>query len=323
MSAASEYLNNIKKREPEYSYQELPDAEKTSEGARTANLLIAGLAPQLVAGIFGGAGAAAKAGELGSQSAQALQKGYTAEDDSAREMKLKKYLSRQNRGERIEDFGLKIAMASDEAKAKSAEKAQTLNALGLKIAQNAEKQGRDTEFKLRGEYQGLPQVKRAQELQEAYGKMLSAAEKPSAAGDLTIVYSNMKMLDPGSTVREGEFATAQNAAGIPERIRNVYNKAVSGERLSDAQRKDFIGQGYNLYNVQAAEAEKANETYSNLSQRYGSDPSAVATFKRAYQSPSNPQVVKEGEAAANQPKQEPDWANMDSKELEAYVRGKK
>jgi len=34
----------------------------------------------------------------------------------------------------------------------------------------------------------------------------------------------MKILDPGSVVREGEFATAQNSAGIPERIRAKYNR---------------------------------------------------------------------------------------------------
>jgi hypothetical protein len=36
----------------------------------------------------------------------------------------------------------------------------------------------------------------------------------------------MKMLDPTSVVREGEFATAQNAASIPIKIVNMYNKAL-------------------------------------------------------------------------------------------------
>ena len=50
----------------------------------------------------------------------------------------------------------------------------------------------------------------------------------------------MKMLDPTSVVREGEFATAQNATGVPERIRNSFNKAMSGERLGQKQRTKFI-----------------------------------------------------------------------------------
>ena len=52
----------------------------------------------------------------------------------------------------------------------------------------------------------------------------------------------MKMLDPGSTVREGEFATAQNTTGIPGRIVNAYNNARTGERLNPAQKKEFTSQ---------------------------------------------------------------------------------
>jgi hypothetical protein len=68
-------------------------------------------------------------------------------------------------------------------------------------------------------------------------------------------------------VREGEQATAQNAAGIPERIRNLYNSALAGERLSPNQRADFVGQAgrqfkqvqqqqRGLYNVYAQRAER-------------------------------------------------------------------
>ena len=52
----------------------------------------------------------------------------------------------------------------------------------------------------------------------------------------------MKVLDPGSTVREGEFANAQNAAGVPDRIRNLFNNWSKGQRLDEKQRQDFITQ---------------------------------------------------------------------------------
>ena len=69
----------------------------------------------------------------------------------------------------------------------------------------------------------------------------------------------MKMLDPGSVVREGEFATAQNAAGVPERIMNIYNKLITGERLNVSQRNSFKGQAKNLYSS-ALESEKTVRT---------------------------------------------------------------
>lgn len=100
----------------------------------------------------------------------------------------------------------------------------------------------DMEKKLRDEY-----VKNTGDfitVQDAARK-LDAAED-SAAGDLSLVFSYMKMLDPGSVVREAEFANAQNAAGVPDRIRNIWNKALTGERLSPDQRAEFKAQADSL-----------------------------------------------------------------------------
>jgi hypothetical protein len=47
-------------------------------------------------------------------------------------------------------------------------------------------------------------------------------------------------------VREGEFATAQNAAGVPDRVLNLYNRVLSGERLNKSQRDAFKGQAGQL-----------------------------------------------------------------------------
>ncbi len=76
----------------------------------------------------------------------------------------------------------------------------------------------------------------------SYNTISLAAENPSAAGDLSLIFQYMKVLDPGSTVREGEFANAQNAAGVPDRIRNMFNNWSKGQRLDEKQRQDFITQ---------------------------------------------------------------------------------
>ena len=57
-------------------------------------------------------------------------------------------------------------------------------------------------------------------------KLLVGSKDPSAAGDLAMIFTYMKILDPTSVVREGEQATAQNAAGTPERIKNIYNRVI-------------------------------------------------------------------------------------------------
>ncbi len=70
----------------------------------------------------------------------------------------------------------------------------------------------------------------------------------SGPAQIAMVFKFMKALDPGSVVREGEFATAQNSAGVPDAIANTYNRLVSGERLTDAQMMEFVNTAKTLAN---------------------------------------------------------------------------
>lgn len=96
----------------------------------------------------------------------------------------------------------------------------------------------DFEDKLRDEF--VKRTADSTKIEDAFRTVESAED--SAAGDLALIFAFMKMLDPGSTVREGEFATAQNTTGVPGRILNAYNKALTGERLNPTQRKEFSSQ---------------------------------------------------------------------------------
>jgi hypothetical protein len=71
----------------------------------------------------------------------------------------------------------------------------------------------------------------------------------NGVGDISLIYQYMKMLDPDTGVREGEYANASQTGGIPDRIVNTYNKMVSGERLSDKQRADFVNEAGRLLQV--------------------------------------------------------------------------
>lgn len=110
---------------------------------------------------------------------------------------------------------------------------------------------------------------------DAYSRMKKVAENPSAAGDISMIFSYMKMLDPNSTVREGEYATAQNAAGIPTRVMNLYNQTLQGTRLSDLQRNDFLNQAGNLFAAQKARFDRESDYYRDIANRSGIDPQDV------------------------------------------------
>lgn len=86
---------------------------------------------------------------------------------------------------------------------------------------------------------------------------------PTAAGDLSLVFSFMKMLDPGSVVREGEQALARNAAGVPERIRTTYNNLLAGESLAPAQRVDFKQQAGAVFDASKKTADIALQPILN------------------------------------------------------------
>jgi len=76
-----------------------------------------------------------------------------------------------------------------------------------------------------------------------------------AFGDMALIFNFMKMLDPGSTVREGEFASAQNTTGIPDRILNLREQLLAGTRLSENQRAAIRKQSSGLF----GSAEKQNK----------------------------------------------------------------
>ena len=126
---------------------------------------------------------------------------------------------------------------------------------------------------LRSQY--LTQTQTYTGIAQAYNKVAAAAKDPSAAGDLSLIFGYMKILDPASVVREGEFATAQNAAGIPTQVGNLYNKVLSGERLSETQRADFINQARNLVKSQKGQLDTFNKTYTDIATNYQLDPNKI------------------------------------------------
>ncbi len=122
---------------------------------------------------------------------------------------------------------------------------------------------------LRSQY--LTQTQPYTGIAQAFNKVSAAAKDPSAAGDLSLIFGYMKILDPASVVREGEFATAQNAAGIPTQVSNMYNKVLSGERLSETQRSDFVNQARNLVKSQKGQLENFNSVYKDIAANYKLD----------------------------------------------------
>ena len=92
---------------------------------------------------------------------------------------------------------------------------------------------------VRTSFQSNPQVKSFEEALSNWSWLLWSLNSPSWASDIASIFSFMKSLDPTSTVRDTEFATAQSSAWIVPKTVQRWEQQINWERLTDEQRKDF------------------------------------------------------------------------------------
>lgn len=136
---------------------------------------------------------------------------------------------------------------------------------GMNVVQN--------EGKLRDDYNR--DISAYQNARLGYQKVVSAAKDSSGASDIAMVFGFMKTLDPNSTVREGEQATVQNSGSVPQTIMNMYNKALSGERLQPEQRAQFAQTAQHQFQVYQQQFEQTNHRYEGMARSYGFDPNRI------------------------------------------------
>jgi hypothetical protein len=114
-----------------------------------------------------------------------------------------------------------------------------------------------------------------QKVRAGFERVVESAKDPSAAGDLALIFNFMKVLDPGSTVREGEFATAQNSGSVPQGVIARYNKVINGERLEASQRDDFLDRAKRLHGRAEKSQAKLSKQFTDIAERNGLNPKDV------------------------------------------------
>jgi hypothetical protein len=150
---------------------------------------------------------------------------------------------------------------------------------------------------LRKEFQALPVVKDTALTAQAYQKIQGTS--PTGPGDISLIFAFMKMIDPASTVREGEFATAESAGGVPSRIWGLYNKTVEGQKLPESVRQQFRSEAKSLYDAQRKRYDASAAQYRRLAQQAGLRPEDVVLDVFGGSEPAKPAAPDLiGEAAA-------------------------
>lgn len=170
-----------------------------------------------------------------------------------------------------------------DAEQKDLDRASAMGIATEKAKADAGAKSFDRERDTRKDYGAEPDVKTYQDVRNAYERVRASAETDSGPGDIGLIFNFMKMLDPGSVVREGEFATAQNAGGVAERVRNLYNSLLEGERLSPSMRGQFVSAADKLYGETSQNLDAVNERYGKIATDWNIDSSRVLIQPEQYE----------------------------------------
>ena len=134
------------------------------------------------------------------------------------------------------------------------------------------------EARLRVEY-----LKSAQSLRDAelsYSTLGSSAGQASGPGDVALITSFMKMLDPGSVVRESEFAIARNTGGLYTKLLNSLSKAEGGEFLQPEQRAEFVSLAELYFDAARKQEKLMFEDKAEIAANYGLNPRNIFGSRR-------------------------------------------
>ena len=138
----------------------------------------------------------------------------------------------------------------------------------------------NAEKKLRDEYDkksaGLTESRRSYEI------LKTSAKDQSGAGDVALITSFMKMLDPGSVVRETEFATARDTAGLYTSLQNALQKAKTGQFLNVGQRKAFVNLAGKYLRAAKEQDKETREDMGMVVKNYKLNPDNVFGIQRDY-----------------------------------------
>ena len=139
--------------------------------------------------------------------------------------------------------------------------------------QSREIRSKGLEGTLRNQYIG--QSKQFKDISEGYQRVIDSAKNPSPAGDLSMLFNYMKILDPTSVVRESEFAQAAATGSYGQKIQASVQRLLNGKRLTDEQRNDFLFQAKQLYIGQEAMHGQRESEFERLAVESGLDPKRV------------------------------------------------
>ena len=165
----------------------------------------------------------------------------------------------------LNKMGMPVTMAN-------VEQIRRAGAASTVVNMNEGQKGFENEMKLGAAFRGEPIYKDFSDMRSAYGQVMTSLDAGTPIGDVAGATKIMKLLDPGSVVRESELGIAMASAGRMDRLKNYFNNLMTGQKLTPTQRQDF--------------KTLSNELYAVAGQAYNQKRSEYKAFGDAYKFPN-------------------------------------
>jgi len=132
-----------------------------------------------------------------------------------------------------------------------------------------------TEMKLADDYRA--QSKDFKAVADAYSQINSTLDKATTSPTATLAAATkfMKLLDPGSVVRESELGMALAATGAIDRLSNYANTLQHGKVLTANQVADFRNITRQIYGAAQAQQQKIDANYRQQASTYKLRPEVI------------------------------------------------
>ena len=133
----------------------------------------------------------------------------------------------------------------------------------------------NTEMKLADDYRA--QSKDFKAVADAYQQINSTLDKATTSPTATLAAATkfMKLLDPGSVVRESELGMALAATGAIDRMSNYVNTMKYGKVLTANQVTDFRNITKQIYGAAQAQQQKIDGNYRKQAETYKLRPEVI------------------------------------------------
>jgi|Laugresbdmm110sd_1035091.scaffolds.fasta_scaffold02793_6 hypothetical protein len=143
------------------------------------------------------------------------------------------------------------------------------SAASVTVDMTGGQKGFENEMSLAKAFRAEPIYKDFSDMKTAYSQVISSLSQGTPIGDVAGATKVMKLLDPGSVVRESELGIAMAASGRMDRLQYYFNNLISGEKLTPTQREDFKQLSAELYAAAGQAYNQKRDEYKGFGGQYG------------------------------------------------------